>query len=231
MAEQQQSIKVILDKIMRHPLMQDVSIETVVDYSIDFMRIVGVPAMFENKVEKVEVVNYRAPLPCDYYQVNQIRILDSNLNYLGTFRYTTDSFHMSNIKPDFSDYTYKIQGNIIHTSIPNGMIEISYQAISTDGDSYPLIPDNSSFTRALEAYIKKQHFTILFDLGKINIQVLNQALQDYSWAVGDAQSEFNRMSLDKAESFYNSWRTLIIRPSEHRSGFLHDGTQEKLKLK
>lgn len=108
MAEQQQSIKVILDKIMRHPLMQDVSIETVVDYSIDFMRIVGVPAMFENKVEKVEVVNYRAPLPCDYYQVNQIRILDSNLNYLGTFRYTTDSFHMSNIKPDFSDYTYKI---------------------------------------------------------------------------------------------------------------------------
>lgn len=111
------------------------------------------------------------------------------------------------------------------------MIEISYQAISTDGDSYPLIPDNSSFTRALEAYIKKQHFTILFDLGKINIQVLNQALQDYSWAVGDAQSEFNRMSLDKAESFYNSWRTLIIRPSEHRSGFLHDGTQEKLKLK
>ena len=211
--------------------MQDVSIETVVDYSIDFMRIVGVPAMFENKVEKVEVVNYRAPLPCDYYQVNQIRILDSNLNYLGTFRYTTDSFHMSNIKPDFSDYTYKIQGNIIHTSIPNGMIEISYQAISTDGDSYPLIPDNSSFTRALEAYIKKQHFTILFDLGKISIQVLNQALQDYSWAVGDAQSEFNRMSLDKAESFYNSWRTLIIRPSEHRSGFLHDGTQEKLKLK
>lgn len=231
MAEQQQSIKVILDKIMRHPLMQDVSIETVVDYSIDFMRIVGVPAMFENKVEKVEVVNYRAPLPCDYYQVNQIRILDSNLNYLGTFRYTTDSFHMSNVKPDFSDYTYKIQGNIIHTSIPNGMIEISYQAISTDGDSYPLIPDNSSFTRALESYIKKQHFTILFDLGKINIQVLNQALQDYSWAVGDAQSEFNRMSLDKAESFYNSWRTLIIRPSEHRSGFLHDGTQEKLKLK
>lgn len=231
MAEQQQSIKVILDKIMRHPLLQDLSIETVVDYSIDFMRIVGTPQMFENKVEKIIVENYRAPLPCDYYQTIQLRLLDNSMNYLGSFRYTTDSFHMSNIKPDYSDYTYKIQGNIIHTSIPNGVVELSYQAINTDGDGYPLIPDNSVFTRALEAYIKKQHFTILFDLGKVNNQVLQQALQDYSWAVGSAESEFNRMSLDKAESFYNSWKTLIIRPSEHRSGFLHDGTQEKLKLK
>lgn len=231
MAEQQQSIKVILDKIMRHPLLQDLSIETVVDYSIDFMRIVGTPQMFENKVEKIIVENYRALLPCDYYQTIQLRLLDNSMNYLGSFRYTTDSFHMSNIKPDYSDYTYKIQGNIIHTSIPNGVVELSYQAINTDGDGYPLIPDNSVFTRALEAYIKKQHFTILFDLGKINNQVLQQALQDYSWAVGSAESEFNRMSLDKAESFYNSWKTLIIRPSEHRSGFLHDGTQEKLKLK
>ena len=231
MAEQQQSIKVILDKIMRHPLLQDLSIETVVDYSIDFMRIVGTPQMFENKVKKIIVENYRAPLPCDYYQTIQLRLLDNSMNYLGSFRYTTDSFHMSNIKPDYSDYTYKIQGNIIHTSIPNGVVELSYQAINTDGDGYPLIPDNSVFTRALEAYIKKQHFTILFDLGKINNQVLQQALQDYSWAVGSAESEFNRMSLDKAESFYNSWKTLIIRPSEHRSGFLHDGTQEKLKLK
>ena len=187
--------------------------------------------MFENKVKKIIVENYRAPLPCDYYQTIQLRLLDNSMNYLGSFRYTTDSFHMSNIKPDYSDYTYKIQGNIIHTSIPNGVVELSYQAINTDGDGYPLIPDNSVFTRALEAYIKKQHFTILFDLGKVNNQVLQQALQDYSWAVGSAESEFNRMSLDKAESFYNSWKTLIIRPSEHRSGFLHDGTQEKLKLK
>ena len=57
MAEQQQSIKVICDKIMRHPLLQDLSIETIVDYSIDFMRIVGVPSMFQDKVEEAEVIN------------------------------------------------------------------------------------------------------------------------------------------------------------------------------
>lgn len=231
MAEQQQSIKVIFDKIMRHPLLQDLSIETIVDYSIDFMRIVGVPSMFEEKVEKAEVINYRADLPCDYYQMVQIRALDPNYNILGTFRYSSDSFHMSDTKPEYADYSYKVQGNIIYLSVPNGLIEIAYQAIPIDSDGYPLIPDNSSFTRALEAYIKKQHFTILFDLGKIGNGPLAQVQQDYAWAVGDCQSEFNRLTIDKAESFYNSWRTLIIRSSEHRTGFLHNGTQEKLKMK
>ena len=231
MAEQQQSIKVIFDKIMRHPLLQDLPIETIVDYSIDFMRIVGVPSMFEEKVEKVEVINYRAPLPCDYYQMIQIRALDPNYNILGAFRYSSDSFHMSDTKPEYADYSYKVQGNIIYLSVPNGLIEIAYQAIPIDSDGYPLIPDNSSFTRALEAYIKKQQFTILFDLGKISNGPLAQIQQDYAWAVGDCQSEFNRLTIDKAESFYNSWRTLIIRSSEHRTGFLHNGTQEKLKMK
>ncbi len=107
MAEQQQSIKVIFDKIMRHPLLQDLSIETIVDYSIDFMRIVGVPSMFEEKVEKAEVINYRVSLPCDYYQMIQIRALDPNYNILGAFRYSSDSFHMSNTKPEYADYSYK----------------------------------------------------------------------------------------------------------------------------
>lgn len=231
MAEQQQSIKVILDKIMRHPLLQDLTLETVVDYTVDFMRIVGVPNMFENKPDYLQIKNYRAELPCDYYQMNQIRLVDSNFNPRGTFRYTSDSFHMGGNVSDYSDLTYKIQGSIIHTSINEGVIEISYQAINTDSDGYPLIPDNSSFTRALEGYIKKSQFTILYDMGKIAGPVLNQALQDYAWAVGDCQTEFNRLSLDKAEAFYNSWRTLLIRPSEHKSGFTYNGTQERLKLK
>jgi hypothetical protein len=36
-----------------------------------------------------------------------------------------------------------------------------------------MIPDKSAFTRALELYIKKQCFTILFDLGRINQAAYN----------------------------------------------------------
>lgn len=229
MAESYTNIRLILDKIMRHPLMRDISLETAVDYVVDFMRIVGVPSMFMEKTKVVEVKNYRAKLPCDYYQMIQVRKINGP-----AFRYSSDSFHMSeckdNNKRDLADLTYKIQGNLIYTSIEEGKIELSYEAIATDSEGYPLLPDNSSFTRALELYIKKQWFTILFDLGKINPNVLQNVQQEYAWAVGDCQTEFNRLSIDKAESFYNSWRTLLLRDTEHRTGFLNNGTKERLKL-
>ena len=229
MAESYTNIRLILDKIMRHPLMRDISLETAVDYTVDFMKIVGVPSMFMEKTEIVEVKNYRAKLPCDYYQMIQVRKINGP-----AFRYSSDSFHMSeckdNNKRDLADLTYKIQGNLIYTSIEEGEIELSYEAIATDSEGYPLLPDNSSFTRALELYIKKQWFTILFDLGKINPNVLQNVQQEYAWAVGDCQTEFNRLSIDKAESFYNSWRTLLLRDTEHRTGFINNGTKEKLKL-
>lgn len=230
MAEQQQSIKVILDNIMRHPLLQDLTLETVVDYTINFMRLVGVPSMFQEKVVSIQIAAYRAVLPHDFYQVNQIRLTTSAGVPLSTFRYASDTFHMGGSIAQSSDYTYKIQGGGIYTSIETGTIELAYQAIETDNLGYPLIPDNSSFTRALEAFIKRQHFTILLDMGKISREAFNQVKEDYAWAVGDCQTEFNRLSLDKAESFYNSWRTLLIRPSEHRTGFINNGSKEQFKV-
>lgn len=222
MAEQYINIKVILDRILRHPLMQDLSLETAVDYTIDFMRIVGMPRMFTEKVVRITIDKYRALLPCDYYQTIQVRIPGGH-----ALVYSTDSFHMSN-KGNSS--TYKIQGNIIYTSIESGELELAYLAISTDADGYPLLPDNSSFTRALELYIKKQWFTILFDLGKITSAVLQNTQQEYAWAVGDCQSEFNRMSIDQMEAFSNSWRTMILRDHQHSSGFIGDGSRQTLNI-
>lgn len=222
MAEQYVSIKKILDSCLRHPLMQDLSLETAVDYTIDFMRIVGMPRMFTEKVVRITIDKYRALLPCDYYQTIQVRIPGGH-----ALVYSTDSFHMDN---KGNPSTYKIQGNIIYTSIESGELELAYLAISTDEDGYPLLPDNSSFTRALELYIKKQWFTILFDLGKITSAVLQNTQQEYAWAVGDCQSEFNRMSIDQMEAFSNSWRTMILRDHQHSSGFIGDGSRQTLNI-
>ena len=231
MAEQYTNIRLILDRLLEHPLLQNITIETAVAYTVDFMRIVGVPNMFMEKTDILEVKKYRAILPCDYYQMIQVRSTkDGNF----AFRYSTDTFHMSDCKNsngrEFSDLTYKIQGNFIYTSIEEGKIEISYKAIATDSEGYPLLPDNSSFTRALELYIKKRHFTILFDTGKIDFKVLQNVQTEYAWAVGDCQSEFNRMSIDQMEAFSNSWRTMILRDHQHSSGFIGDGSRQTLNI-
>ena len=223
MAEQYINIKNILDKLLRHPLLQDLSLETAVDYTVDFMRIVGVPRMFTEKVVEIETNAYRAKLPCDYYQIIQVRPVGG-----AALTYSTDSFFAGG-KSAYNN-TYKIQGNIIYTSLENSKLELAYLAIETDKDGYPLLPDNSSFTRALELYIKKQWFTVLFDLGKITPAVLQNTQQEYAWAVGDCQSEFNRLSIDQMEALSNSWRTMILRNNQHSSGFATNGSKEILKI-
>lgn len=223
MAEQYINIKNILDKLLRHPLLQDLSLETAVDYTVDFMRIVGVPKMFTEKVVEIETNAYRAKLPCDYYQIIQVRPVGG-----AALIYSTDSFFAGG-KSAYNN-TYKIQGNIIYTSLENSKLELAYLAIETDKDGYPLLPDNSSFTRALELYIKKQWFTVLFDLGKITPAVLQNTQQEYAWAVGDCQSEFNRLSIDQMEALSNSWRTMILRNNQHSSGFATNGSKQILKL-
>ena len=225
------SIRQVLDDILDHPMLKDVSFERAVNYTVHFMRIVGCHRMFEERTALVEIENYRGLLPCDFNDIIQVRTHSScdRKNY-GVFRHTTDSFHMSDNKQDSFDLTYKIQGNVIFTSIKEGIIEIAYNAFAVDSDGYPLIPDNSSFIRALELYIKKQHFTVLFDTGKINNAILNQTLQDYAFAVGQAQSDLVRPTIDQMESLTNSLNTLVTRVNEHRSGFVNNGTQEKIRL-
>lgn len=56
------SIKQILDDLLAHPLLRDLSLERAVDHAIHFMRIVGMPKMFLDKVTKVTLNEYRALL-------------------------------------------------------------------------------------------------------------------------------------------------------------------------
>lgn len=223
-----------MDKITRHPLMQDIPFETVIDYAVDFIRLVGTPPSFVDKTAIIDIHNYRGELPCDFYEMIQVRLAYDEKhrveNHAPTFRYTTDSFHMSPNKPLVSDLTYKLQGNCIFTApLEEGKIEIAYRALPIDDEGYPLIPDNSAFSRALEMYIKKQWFTIQYDLGKISQAVMAKTDQDYAWAVGQAQTDLIRPTIDQMESISNMWNTLIPRAQEHRKGFIHTGSKEHIK--
>lgn len=217
---------------MRHPMMQDLNLEQVIGYAIDFMKIVGVPNTFMNKTQVLDIKGYRSELPCDFYSMIQIRPYSDSggPDFHHAYRYTTDSFHMSDNKSDWSDITYKLQGNCIFFSTPeNGKVEISYNAIPVDKDGYPLISDNTFYTRALKAYIKKEYFGIQFDLGKINLSVMNRADQEYAWYVGQAQSELIMPSIDEMESITNMYNRFID-VNEHRHGFLHEGTAEHIRI-
>ena len=238
--EKTTNIRRVADRIMRHPLLRDVPFETILDYTVDFLQIVGVPSLFEEKTALLHVENYRCMLPCDYVSMIQVRTakkvdgIEPNHRSHISYRYSTDSFHMSKEKPDVgrygTDLTYKIQGCVIYTSTKDTDIEIAYNAIATDGEGYPLLPDNPSFLRALEAYVKKQQFTILFDLGKLQPAILQNAQQEYAFYVGQCQTDMIMPSIDQMESLTNLWTALITRANEHSKGFVNLGSKEYLTV-
>lgn len=274
MAEQYISLKVVQDRLTKHPLLQSLSLDDIITYTIDLMRIVGVPAIFEDKIVTLQTDNYKIKLPCDYYAINQMR------GRYGMYRYSTDTFHLKQRKENYAetkcdcrpikqvrvnceqcetcphrdvceyyqfDYnqsecisllksvtvpdqtlsrtnTFVVQNGYIILSNRSDIVDLSYQAIKTDENGLPMIPDNSNFIRALIAYIKKEYFTILFDLNSVSPQILQQAQQDYAWAVGSCETDMLKLDISKAEAFFNSARTIIQKTNEYQTGFRTNGS-------
>jgi len=222
------NIRRILDRVMRHPMMRDIPFETAVEYAVDFISLIGTPAIYDEKTAVVEIKDWKGKLPCDFEHMIQVRARTCDGIPGATYRYSGYSFHMSDNKVPVEklEYTYKIQGMVIFTSTKDIDVEIAYRAFATDDEGYPLLPDNPSFLRGLENYIKLQWFTILFDMGKLSQQVMENTKQEYAWAAGDAQSEFSRLDIDKAETLFNSFKTLLPRNYEHWKTFFDNGAKE-----
>lgn len=226
------SIKEILSRLLRHPLLQDISLEQVVQYTLDFIGIFGMPKLYQDKEEVLHIEDFRTLLPCDLISINQIKDNKTNM----CIRSMTDNFmpredyNRSTGSKKTVEMTYKTQGQVLYVSFKTGDITVSYKSIPTDKDGYPLLIDNSVFMKALELYIKKEAFTILFDTNKISPAVLQNTEQQYAWLAGQLQSEFTIPSISEMESLKNSWCTLIQRVSDFDRGFRDTGSKEYLKL-
>ena len=128
------------------------------------------------------------------------------------------------------ELSFKTQGQVLYVSFKTGDVSVSYKAIPVDKDGFPLLIDNPVFLKALEAYIKREAFTILFDMGKIAPVVLQNTQQQYAWLAGQLQSEFTIPSISEMESIKRSWCTLLQRTSEFNNGFKNNGDQEYIRL-
>lgn len=228
------NIKEILSRLLRHPLLQDINLEAVIQYTIDFIGVFGLPDMYQDKEVIVEINNFRGLLPCDLIAVNQVMDVCSGI----CLRSMTDTFmpneHQQGRRTighiNYSDeLTYKTQNRVIFTSFKEGKVKVNYKAIPVDEDGLPLIIDNSPYQRALESFIKKEVFTIKFDQGKINEKILQNTQQEYAWRAGQLQSEFTIPSTSEMESICRSWVTLVQRTTDFDFGFKQLGNREYLR--
>lgn len=192
--------------------MRDVTLEQGVRYTLDFITKFGFNKMYEDKEVSISLQEYRAVLPCDLIRIIQIK----DKNGL-CFRHMTESFIPNDTNVGY-ELTYKTQGRILYTTLKEGDICLAYKAIPVDEDGFPLLIDNPIYLETLELYIKKNVFTILFDQGKINQNVLNNVQQQYAFNAGQLQSEFTLPSVAEMESIKNNWCNML----QSNNSFLRD---------
>lgn len=215
------SIREVLSRVTRHPLLQDMDLEAAIQYTIDFFGIVGLPQMYTDKLECVDIHKYQGCLPCDAVRVEQVRDERTKL----PLRSMTDSFHTKSQHIPAGG-TFKVKNRIIHTSIKEGKVLISYKAIPIDENEIPMVPDNPVFLRALESFIKKERFTALFDAGKIRGDVLSHAEQDYCWNIGKCTADFKMPSVSEMQTITGMMHRMIPSRREFEAGFKGLGDKE-----
>ena len=269
------TIQRVLDNILDHPLLRDVSLEQAVRYTIRFIGLFGFSKMYKDKIEDVEIHDFRGLLPCDLISIIQVKDIRTGI----CLRHMTDNFipaqvsdklkdhgiyppHptpdlMNNVQPPVNmenpvgkgpipvvhpwewyiphalkyleEPAFKTQGRCIYTSFPEGVVGISYKSIPVDEEGFPLLIDNENYLAALEAYIKKQVFTVKFDTGKIAAPILQNAQRDYAVLAAELQSEFTQPSISEMEAITRYNTTLIPKMREFDNGFKNLGNREWLR--
>lgn len=201
------SIKEIQNRLNRHPLMRELELDSIIDYTIEFMRLVGSRNLFTEKEDILELKDYRAELPCECNKVLHVLYKDKPL------------IGMAQADPTYYSHNtegYYVRGNVLFSSIKEGEVKVIYNAVELDEEGLPMLADNAKFIRALESYIKKQWFTILLDIGKIDKGAYANAQQEYAFNVGQCQSY--ELSIDEMEHFKNHW-TSILNTRRHSKMF------------
>lgn len=232
------SLKQILWKVMNSAFMQDLSYEQAAESALEAIRLIGAPLSYENKTTRplLKIIDHKATLPKNLVLIRGARAFAENDGGEGQgipMTTATDIYHQSEGCTDCDglgmEVTYEIQSGVITTSFADGYVEIAYQAIATDEDGFPLVPDNEDFKLAVEYYIRYRAMEGLWEMGKVADKVFNRVDQLKCWYIGAAQSDMQFSNMDHVEAAMNSINRLIINSSAQRNFFKFMGKNERIK--
>jgi len=152
-------------------------------------------------------------------------ILNSLLAQSGTYSTTNEQDDLLNTT---IDYTYLITDNYIKTNQETGYIMLAYQAIPTDNNGYPLIPDDASFMEALYWYIVTKLLYPQWKLGTIRDAVYYDARRSWNFYCKQAYGNALMPNKDQLESIKNTWLRLVPEINEHATGFSTLGERQNI---
>lgn len=233
------SINNIISKVYRDMDMSDqLNLNDAVEWCGEALELIGSPGTLIEKVVTLEVAEYRSLIPADLHQVQTIwgysgtvdpECLDG-LSYT-PMRYSTDTMHFymenCNDRQCHGGLTYMVNDSHVYPNYKTGAIKLSYWAIPTDCNGYPMIPDQIKFREAVAAHLSWKIARIKMISGKMPAQFYAEFKQERDWYIGAAQTAGQMPGLDMMESIKNNFIRLIPKINQHSDGFASAGAPEQ----
>lgn len=226
------SIKTVIYKVINDLGIgdKDVDWQDWIDWIAEGLNHIGAYYQFTEKEIELEVENFKAYLPCDFYK--QIRLLNKDTNYYlnrnENLQGSTDKVIDRN---RFSISDYNVTHNTITVSFQSGTLLMQYLAMPLDEDQLPMIPDDVSYREAL-------FWRVVYHLCLRGYEFKNPQLRDINFTKNmwnkyciQARAEANMPDLDMLERLKNNWLRLKPDPNQYSKLFSGNGKQESLYLR
>lgn len=115
------SIKSVIDRCYRHPMMESLPYESAVVWAVDVIRLIGSPAFLQHKIIRLGIEDYRCTRPEDMVFMSQARrvITPYTQANQATWTFTEDDPNIILDYPSDGTWTYG-SGNIIDNPALNG---------------------------------------------------------------------------------------------------------------
>jgi hypothetical protein len=193
----------------------------------DALESIGSVINLENKTAYLTITNGKTPLPCDLHLIKSVSYRGHWLRYGSqTFNYNLHCDDCVNANISEFDFSYTVNPNYINTNVKDGdEICVFYQAIPTDEEGYPLIPDNFATSECLFWYITKQ--LMLGGFEHPNRQITYEKAElNYIKHRGQAENQLEMFDIPRFEAFANSWARLIPNTNAARDFFYANSIPE-----
>jgi hypothetical protein len=128
-------------------------------------------------------------------------------------------------------FKYRIDGTSskIISNMKTGFIKMSYDAMYTDENGYPLIPDLISYIEAVYWYVVMKLKYPEYLSGRLNREVYYDIRRSWNFYCKQAYGESMMPNEDEMETIKNVWLKLVPDIYANESGYVNLGEPERIK--
>jgi hypothetical protein len=137
-----------------------------------------------------------------------LSILNSNKN-ARTLLTNLVKANSKSVNTHIEDLKYSIKPGFILTNMPSGYLKLSYDAVPTDEDGYPMIPDLVSFKEAIMWYVTMKLKYPEYLAGRMNREIYYDIRRSWNFYCKQAYGDAMMPNGDALESIGRAWNRLI----------------------